>query len=381
MKGVGALSKCTRSLSLILTLILSFSLFSVNAFAVEVTENLVDSNMSHWVDYSDITPVSTDISVTYSSSSNVNILSIPSTDTVSLLYDLTDFINVGEKYVFRCFFPNTGGINANSFENCDLTIGLVYIDDDGSVLGSVDDIEFNITYLNYSSFDNDYFELSFEIAKSVKNTAISFCFTPIFSDGMPSSQFYVSNVELVRVESETEKKLDGILGWLESIWDSITSLGDKLTDVWTNITSSVSALGDRISDFFINLTNSIKEEFTSLTSDFSGYISSLGDRISNYFTNLSVNISGFFDNLLEGIKDFFRGFGNLILYFNWEGEYTNPFESSDSIIGGGSDGEDDGDKVTLKDFVSPNGCVGFSDVEMVLKLSGLVAQNLIAMLI
>ena len=56
MKGVGALSKCTRSLSLILTLILSFSLFSVNAFAVEDTENLVDSNMSNWVDFGDESP-------------------------------------------------------------------------------------------------------------------------------------------------------------------------------------------------------------------------------------------------------------------------------------------------------------------------------------
>ena len=274
--------------------------FSVVANAGEV-ENLVDSNMSNWVDYSDITPVATDISVTYSSSSNVNILSIPSTDTVSLLYDLTDFINVGEKYVFRCFFPNTGGINANSFGNCDLTIGLVYIDDDGSVLGSVDDIEFNITYSNYSSFDNDYFELSFEIAKSVKNTAISFCFTPIFSDGMPSSQFYVSNVELVRVESETEKKLDGILGWLESIWDSITSLDDKLTDVWTNITSSVSALGDRISGFFTDL----------------------GDRISGFFENLITNVKTFFEELPKKI-------------FNYEIEVTDDDIISD---GGGSDGE------------------------------------------
>lgn len=343
------MSKCTRSLSLILILILSFSLFSVNAFAVEDTENLIDSNLSNWVDCGE--NLSSFQSVDISSTGSNNIISVSSNSKgIVILYDLTEFLKVGESYEFTFTLPNTNNTGLGSYS---LKWYLA-----NSVEGPVASESKELVVVN-SSNKSDFLgkttTYEFTYTEGYKNTCLALYIWG--NDGLtefPSTNFYINDVSLTRVTTESEKKLDGILGWLQDIWDKLVSIGDGLTDVWTNITSSVSALGDRISSFFSDLGNKITTEFTNLTSDFSGYISSLGDRfsgfitslgdrISGFFENLSINISGFFTDLLDGIKEFFKGFGNLILYFNWEGEYTNPFESSNSIIGGGStdDGEDE----------------------------------------
>lgn len=371
------MSKCTRSLSLILILILSFSLFSVNAFAVD-DENLVDGNMSNWVDFGDESPYFQSADVTFLGDS-INYIEIPSNSTTVLLFDLTQFLKIGDSYRFAFNLPTTNGYNSSSLTSCVLTWALC--DGSGDDYPTVGNnvFEINIDDTNKSKYLGKTTVFEFTYTQGFQNTFL--CLFVSHGDNVEvyeDLELYISDISLERVTSENEKKLDGILGWLESIWDSITSLGDKLTDVWTNITSSVSALGDRISSFFSDLGNKITTEFTNLTSDFSGYISSLGDRfsgfitslgdrISGYFENLSVNINAFFDDLLEGIKDFFRGFGNLILYFNWEGEYTNPFESSNSIIGGGSEDSEDIIEpiynVNLEDFYSKENNFSFTFLE------------------
>lgn len=342
------MKKHFRLLSIFLVLILSFSLFSVNAFAVEDTENLVDSNMSNWVDFGDESPYFQSADVTFLGNS-VNYIEISSNSTTVLLFDLTQFLKIGDSYRFAFNLPTTNGYNSSSLTSCVLTWALC--DGSGDDYPTVGNnvFEINIDDTNKSKYLGKTTVFEFTYTQGFQNTFL--CLFVSHGDNVEvyeDLELYISNISLERVTSENEKKLDGILGWLESIWDSITSLGDKLTDVWTNITSSVSALGDRISSFFSDLGNKITTEFTNLTSDFSGYISSLGDRISNYFTNLSVNINAFFDDLLEGIKEFFRGFGNLILYFNWEGEFENPFVYEHSLIGdfvgGGSTGDGDSEE-------------------------------------
>lgn len=338
------MKKHFRLLSIFLVLILSFSLFSVNAFAVD-EENLVDGNLSNWTDYSDESEYFQSADVSYLDN-NVNYIEISSSDTSVYLFDVTEFLKIGESYNFSFTLPTTDGANSTSLDSCILSWSLT--DGGGSsypTYGS-DVFLINIDKNNKSNYLGKTTVFEFTYTQGFQNTFLCLAINPgenleVYND----LELYISNISLERVTSESEKKLDGILDWLQDIWNKLVSIGDGLQDVWTNITSSVSALGDRISSFFSELGSKISTEFTALTSDFSGYISSLGDRISNYFTNLSVNINGFFTDMLDGIKEFFRGFGNLILYFNWEGEFENPFVYEHSLIGdfvgSGSDGEDD----------------------------------------
>lgn len=350
------MKKHFRLLSIFLVLILSFSLFSVNAFAVEDTENLVDDNMSNWVDFGDESPYFQSADVTFLGDS-VNYIEIPSNSTTVLLFDLTQFLKIGDSYRFAFNLPTTNGYNSSSLTSCVLTWALCdgSGDDYPTVGNSV--FEINIDDTNKSKYLGKTTVFEFTYTQGFQNTFL--CLFVSHGDNVEvyeDLELYISNISLERVTSESEKKLDGILGWLQDIWDKLVSIGDGLTEVWTNITSSVSSLGDRISSFFSELGSKISTEFTNLTSDFSGYISSLGDRfsgfitslgdrISGFFENLSVNINGFFTDMLDGIKEFFKGFGNLILYFNWEGEFENPFVYEHSLIGdfvgSGSDGEDD----------------------------------------
>lgn len=358
------MKKHFRLLSIFLVLILSFSLFSVNAFAVEDTENLVDGNLSNWTDYSDESEYFQSADVSYLDN-NVNYIEISSSDTSVYLFDVTEFLKIGESYNFSFNLPTTDGANSTSLDSCILSWSLT--DGGGSsypTYGS-DVFLINIDKNNKSNYLGKTTVFEFTYTQGFQNTFLCLAINPgenleVYND----LELYISNISLERVTTESEKKLDGILGWLQDIWDKLTTIGDKLTDVWTNITSSVSALGDRISSFFSELGSKISTEFTNLTSDFSGYISSLGDRfsgfitslgdrISGFFENLSVNISGFFTDLLDGIKEFFKGFGNLILYFNWEGEFENPFVYEHSLIGdfvgSGEDDEEENENILKLD--------------------------------
>ena len=337
-------NKFFRSLSFFLVFIVSFSLLSVNSFAAE-NENLVDSNMTNWIDFGEESEYFQSATVEYLDN-DVNHFVVSSSDKTVFLFDMTEFLKIGESYNLSFTLPTTGNKNSSALNTCDITWTLT--DGNGDLYPSVgaDCFSLVIDKNNKSNYLGKTTTYEFTYTQGFKNTFLCLYISPNDSvSSYDTLELYVSNIKLERVATESEKKLDGILGWLQDIWDKLTNIGDKLTDVWTNITNSVSALGDRISSFFSELGNKITTEFTNLTSDFSGYISSLGDRISDFFTNLSVNISGFFDNLLEGIKEFFRGFGNLILYFNWEGEYTNPFENSNSILCGSGSEEEEEDEV------------------------------------
>ena len=307
------MSKSSRPLILILTIILSFSFLSVNSFAAS-DDNLIDSNMSNWVDFGKDEPTLFQKASVIYLDNDTNYITVSGSKNSVVLFDLTEFLKIGESYQFSFFLPKTEGLNNTSLNSCKLSWFLC--DGSGDVYPTIGSNVFEITIdnSNKDKFLGNTTTFEFTYTQGFKNTYLCFGISP--GDNVESYnylQLYIANVKLERLASESEKKLDGILGWLQELWNSITN---GFSDLTSDFSGYINSLGDRISDYFSNL----------------------GENISNSFTNLSVNISGFFTDLLDGIKEFFRGFGNLILYFNWEGDYTNPFEGR-SIFGVSNSGD------------------------------------------
>ncbi len=417
------MSKCTRSLSLILTLILSFSLFSVNAFATDVNNLSNDINFRFFSldDYPGIpkqyghTPYVTNNDLPLSFEYDLYNLFNKFPDGNFVHYDIFDFayinsnkinttelyngdkiiLNKGENFkasvsVVGSYFlaKNSTGYICNQFPLYQNNSYKVYFDlydgSGNSISVDAEDFEINFKEYNngnvgtaaYYNISASFSDVPFDVYGirliTVSNAIDSFGGN-LASDF--NAQYYKTdvlngNVDIFRyvnvdsfalvVDDSNKNLLNSIISWLSNIKENLTSglsnVSNGLTNLGNRINTFFSNLGSTITTNFNSLTTNFKNNITSLGDRFSGFITSLGDRISGFFENLSVNISGFFSDLLDGIKEFFKGFGNLILYFNWEGEYTNPFESSNSIIGNGS-ADDTGSSDDTSSDVSVQGAL------------------------
>ena len=310
--------------SLFLCLLLCLANFSVVANAAEA-ENLVDSNLSNWTDYSDENEYFESPNISYLDN-NVNYIEVSGSSYPVYIFDVTEFLKIGESYNFSFNLPTTGGSNSTSLNSCELHWCLTDGNGDSVPSYGSDVFEIVVNNNNKSNYLGKTTVFEFTYTQGFQNTFL--CLSIIPADNLEAYndlELYISDISLERVTTESEKKLDGILGWLEDIKNSITGLGDKLTSVWENIISSVSALGDRISGFFSDLGNTISTKFNELTTNFSNFITNLGDRISEFFDNLITNVKTFFEELPRKI-------------FNYEIEVTDDDIISD---GEGSEGGED----------------------------------------
>ncbi len=83
------------------------------------------------------------------------------------------------------------------------------------------------------------------------------------------------------------------------------------------------------SDSFLSrLINFLKDKFDSISSSFS----SLGSAITSKLEIVKNAFNSAISSLGDSLSNALTGLGNLLLYFDWEGEYKNPFEDDNSPI-------------------------------------------------
>ena len=290
------MSKCSRPLTLILTIILSFSFLSVNSFAAEST-NLVDGNLSNWIDIGETDPKYFQSANVFDYGNGYNYIEVYSSSKSVLLVDLTEFLKIGESYRFSFGLPTTDGINNVALSSCNILWGLLdgggYTD--ASSLGeSV--FEIIINNENKTKFLGKSTSYEFTYTQGFKNTYLALVIEP--REDLTSYnylQLYISDIKLERVASESEQKLDGILGWLQELWNTISGLPGKISE-------------------------SVKGFFDDLSSKITG----LGESIKGFFDDLKLKIETKIDEIKQSIHDFFvppEGF-----FDNWKMRFNSMLE-------------------------------------------------------
>lgn len=303
------MSKSSRLISFLLTLILTFSFFTVNSLAAE-DSNLVDSNLSNWVDYGENSSLYQSANVSYLGN-NTNYITVSGSNKVVVLYDLTEFLKIGESYEFSFFLPNTEGLNNNALNSCQLSW---YLCDGSNIefpIAGEEIFRISINNSNKSNYLGNTTAFEFTYTQGFKNTCLCLSIFPGEDlNAYNYLQLYISNVKLERIASESEKKLDGILEWLQELWDSIvngfSNLGNKLTNGFNDLSNSIR---DAFSDFASTIVNYILyfqdepiEENPFMADDDS--TSDMLTKIQNivdYINEASSNITSLIDSMSGGV--------------------------------------------------------------------------------
>ncbi len=239
-------------------------------------ENLVDNNLSNWVDYGKDEPtLFQSASVTYLGN-NTNYISVSGSKKSVILFDVTEFLKIGESYQFSFSLPKTEGLNNTALNSCKLTWFLC--DGSGDVYPAIGNNVFEITIdsSNKDKYLGQTTSFEFTYTQGFKNTYLCFAISP--ADNVESYnylQLYIANVKLERIISESEKKLDGILGWLEELWNTISGLPQKI--------------GESIKGIFVppeGFFDSWKNQFSLMLKDNLGFIYQVPDLIIAIFENI-----------------------------------------------------------------------------------------------
>lgn len=298
------MKKHFRLFSIFLVIILSFSFLSVNSFAAEST-NLVDGNLSNWIDVGETDSNYFQSANVFDYGNGYNYIEVfPSSKSVFLL-DLTEFLKIGESYKFSFGLPTTDGVNNSALTSCNIAWGLVDgggYTDFPSVGASVFEIVINNE--NKSNYLGKNTTFEFTYTQGYKNTYLALVIEP--REDLTSYnylQLFISDIKLERVASQSEQKLDGILGWLQELWNSIV-------DGFSDLGSSISSLGTTITNKLTNVASSITSKLTTVSTNITNGLSSLGTNIQNklgeVITNLSSALTDVWQRItskLEQLKD------------------------------------------------------------------------------
>lgn len=220
--------------------------------------------------------------------------------TSSAIYTLPN-LYVGDTYTFK-FSVNA---TENTLAHSSWFIGIGYIDSSTNEAVSKEGNYLYLTLDNMSGFTgspnkkSNYKEFTLEYTH--KENLGQPC---IFIQGTlldNNTNFWCNlnilydSVSLTRDPSETEKKLDGILGWLQDIKNSIVGLPQTIKN---NFQTFFSDLENKINDF----KNTVTEKFTTLSTEFSSYITNLGNNIKGFFEDFWDNISEWFEKFKPRIE-------------------------------------------------------------------------------
>ncbi len=254
--------------------------------------------MSNWIDIGETDSRYFNSATVRYLGNNVNYIEITGNSKSVILCDLTDYLKIGESYQLSFTLPTIDGVNNVAFNTCQ--IQWVLIDGLGSSSsnpqfgeGVFDLIIDSSNKLNYLGKETTF---EFTYTQGFKNTFLAFCVLPGENvSAYNYLQLYVSDVKLERVETESEKKLDGILGWLQELWNTISGLPEKIS-------------------------NSVKGFFDDLSSKITG----LGESIKGFFDDLKLKIDTKIEEIKQSIHDFFvppEGF-----FDNWKMRFNSMLE-------------------------------------------------------
>lgn len=220
---------------------------------------------------------------------------------VAYIYDLTDLVS-GGSYTFSFHLLShdevLNNLNINFMEsvfysgfekyNGIMMIGLCSYNSNNDTLEGIEDCYIHIDKTNYLDYFGSNTKISFEIG-NVVNPCIAISYFDIrdYYSTTPM-YYYFNNVSLIDNElAKEEGFLAKLFEWFQekfdSIGDSFTNLGNKLTD---------------LKDGFIN-------KITDLKTSFENKITDLKESFQAKIDELKQGLIDLKDNLIEGIKSLF----------------------------------------------------------------------------
>lgn len=307
--------KRSRPLALFLSVLILISCFTIS---VSASDNLIDSDLRNWdlldSQYSSVYKVGSSyciqIKPAFSESSSVavrmcglsSLSDLVSGNSYTFSFHLEDLEECNSLHNFN-FTESTFYANFYKYDGT-LSVGLGSYNSSDASFTPVQDCYIEINSENYLDYFGTDIRMSFELPNIV-NPCIYILYSDVrdYQSNTPV-YLYFKNISLV---DNNQAKEDGFFDRLFQFFHDLKweIVGGSCGDSSCNKTPHTS-LADKI-------TNKVEE-------------------LKKSFTDLRDSIDGFFDDFFDKIADFFGGFGNLILYFNWEGDYTNPFEREDSPI-------------------------------------------------
>lgn len=186
-----------------------------------------------------------------------------------------------------------------------------------TISGTIDLYCEQLTNLNGSFiFKNDYVNnvngylkngrLSFstQLTMNCDNVIVPISLRVIFFDvvdGLHDVDLSVNVVASIQRESETSGLLKKVLDWLQSIFDNLKELPNKIGTFFTNLSNSLKQWFADVGDWFSNLGENLKQWFTNLGDNLRQWFANVGD----WFSSLGEKIGGFFTDIFNKIKEFF----------------------------------------------------------------------------
>ena len=317
--------------------------FSVVANAAEAEENLVDSDLSTWLNASSIdSNCSSDFFARYYNGSYIfQHSSYPSAGSYGVIYSLPN-LTVGENYLLSFDF----GINEASLKYLTYMIGFGYCFNNQIEFYS-DDSYIVVSYDNYT----DYGYIVGQASSTLNSIKIPFtynatlgepciiisaiCHTKSSTNG---PTIYFKNFSLTRQSSEAEKKLDGILGWLQDIKNTLTGLPEliktSLSSFFTDLSNKLTELKNNIKTNLETLGSNINGKLGDVSTDFSSYVTGLGDRVSSFFTDLKNKLTSEFTDFKNKVNTEFTNLkSNLTTNFdNLKSSLSARFDRVDTFL-------------------------------------------------
>lgn len=333
-------SKLLRLCSLFLCLLLCLANFSVVANASEAEENLIDSDLRNWdkISEHDIWGVDNSRIFNLNPSSISDYYNIYFNSTSGqITYDmyggfceLTNLI-VGENYSFSIDLKCSADFFTEYYE---CFIGVCYFTADG-VFYPYDDIDILTCSLNSTVFTTNTLDFTYSYNGYKPYVFIIFDCIKSNNSGVHAQ---LKNISLTRQPSETEKKLDGILGWLEDIKNSIVGLPvtikTNLSTFFTDLSTKLTELKNNIKTNLETLGNNINGKLGDVSTDFSDYVSGLGDRVSSFFSDLKTNLTSEFTAFKNKVNTEFTNLkSNLTTNFdNLRSTLSSRFDKVDNFL-------------------------------------------------
>ena len=292
-----------------LCLLLCLANFSVVANAAEA-ENLVNSDLTTWEKYVPDSFYGTAEVVLSKGNSGAYYVSCGTEAKHCLIYDLSD-LQIDTSYTFS-FLIYDNDTTRLFFQDYDLSVSVGSLDS-GFLVETEPFINYVITSSNYKNFTSELFKLSFKLDSYVGTPCIILHMSPKSSSVDYQRGFYIKDIQLLSNSSATDEKLDGVLGWLQELWDSITegfsnlaadfkqgvnNLTSELQVTWQQITSKIEQIKD-------NLVGEIANSWQQTVSKIEQVKNNIIDSVSGFFSDLGAKIENKFNEIKTAIHDFF----------------------------------------------------------------------------
>lgn len=269
-----------------------FTYFSVSAFASGDTtsENLVDNNLTNWGQFGLNTA-----NIRYLGNT-VNYLEASGSSHPIFIFDLTEYLKIGESYRLTFRLPTTDGVNNVALN----TASLLWFISDGDETPTINAetrklVEVNKN--NKSKYLGKETTYEFTYTEGYKNSFLYLTIEPNDENTSYSYlQMYISNIKLERVQSEEEGLLNSIIEWLRQIKDNLTNgfenLKNGLIELKNNIVELPGRIVNGIKNLFVPSSNYFElkmDDIQIALEENLGAVYQVSNLLDEFFTNFNAD--------------------------------------------------------------------------------------------